>query len=73
MNDSVAISLDQLDEWIENVSQCKTLSEQDVKMMCERVRISARSMCPAAHPSPMIRRQKMYLWESRMFSRFRRL
>ena len=37
MSDSFDISLQQIDEWIDQVSQCNTLSENDIKLLCEKV------------------------------------
>ena len=39
MNDNINMSIEKIDEWIEGVSQCKLLSEVDVKAICDKVEI----------------------------------
>ena len=39
MNDNINMSIEKIDEWIEGVSQCKLLSEADVKAICDKVEI----------------------------------
>ena len=39
MNDNINMSIEKIDEWIEGVSQCKLLSEADVKVICDKVEI----------------------------------
>jgi hypothetical protein len=65
----------EVDGWIEQLSQCKQLSEADVKKLCDKVRTRCRSgrrplacqIIPSWLISPLVRHEKSS-WRSLMFS-----
>jgi serine/threonine-protein phosphatase 2A catalytic subunit len=61
----------EVDAWIEQLSQCKQLSEADVKRLCDKVRAIALHIGPLkltytdspAHPSPLRKQAREILME----------
>lgn len=42
MNDHINVSIEEVDEWIDRVSECKLLSESEVMTICDKVSCSLR-------------------------------
>lgn len=43
-------SLKELDQWIEQLNDCKQLTESQVKTLCDKVRARRRPPCPRLRP-----------------------